>query len=283
MHIPKNAGTYVLSWTMKLFRYYAISKGYNNKVDWNLNLRRILLQNKGKHVATVFVHDPHQIRITNPNFIQHQTDRYCSIIDTQLFLKEIKRKKIQIFSVIIESDGANLIQDGVWDNMVAIVNATPLYYTVFREVYDRSCSLYSYITSNKSVHEPTHDWIKSNSLKEYLLSYELSDSWLIRTLTKIPDNQIINEDIFNKACIILDRFKITDIKYTDDLFNVVFQECYNINQNMITDKSIDVDKNSTCKNKVEFDQLDQETKNAFLQRTEFDRKIYEKYCLSVKS
>lgn len=53
LHIPKNAGTYVLGWTMTLFRYYGIAKDWNDKVGWNYNLRRILLQHENKQIATL--------------------------------------------------------------------------------------------------------------------------------------------------------------------------------------------------------------------------------------
>ena len=91
--------------------------------------------------------------------------------------------------------------------------------------------------------------------------------------------QTTNEEIFNKACIILDEFKIKDIKHTDELIDEVFTECYNISQNIVDNNDRSVFKNSTSSDTFVFDDLDEKTKNAFLTRTEFDRKLYTKYCI----
>lgn len=278
LHIPKNAGTYVLGVTMELFRNYGISKGWKKELNRFLNLRRILLQKNGIQIATLFVYDPHKVRNINVNFKPVPCDEFCNLVEIDQFEKELRNGRLILFSIIIEDHGTKHIKDGVWDNLASTANASPLYYTIFREIYGRSCSLYNYITSSKSNHETTHNCIKSKTLEEYLSSYELSDSWLIRNLLDISNNQPINQEHFNRACAILDKFKIADIKYTDDLINNVFRECYGIDQKIIADKVIDIDKNSNPINKLDFNQLKEETKKFFLQRTEFDRKIYEKYC-----
>jgi hypothetical protein len=279
LHIPKNAGTYVLGWTMVLFRYYGIARNWNDGVGWFYNLRRILLQHESKQIATLFVYDPYNVRDSNKNFIQHPTHQYCNIVSYDAFVEELKNKKLTLFSIIVESDGVPYIKDNLYNDICEQNNSYPLYYTIFRDTYNRSESLYSYIKSCKSSHEPTHNAIKSKTFVEYLNSYELEDSWLIRKLTNITDNEIINEEIFNKACIILDEFKIKDIKHTDELIDEVFKECYNIDQSTASDKDRGVFRNSTSSNSTfTFDDLDEKTKSSFLTRTDFDRKLYTKYC-----
>jgi hypothetical protein len=279
LHIPKNAGTYVLGWTMTLFRYYGIARDWNNKVNWNYGLRRILLQHDNEQIATLFVYDPYNVRESNQYFIQHPTDKYCNIVELQKFLEELKNKKLTLFSIIIEAAGVHLIKENLYEDICKHNNSHPLYYTIFRDPYNRALSMYHYITSTNSVHELTHNTIKSKSFSEYLNSYELEDSWLIRKLTNITDSEIINEEIFNRACVVLDEFKIKDIKHTDELINDVFTECYNISQNIVDNNDRNVFKNSTSSDTFVFDDLDEKTKNAFLTRTEFDRKLYTKYCI----
>ena len=279
LHIPKNAGTYVLGWTMTLFRYYGITKDWNDKVGWNYNLRRILLQHENKQIATLFVYDPHKVRESNQSFAQHPTNKYCNIVQLQNFLEELKNKKLTLFSVIVEDAGVQYIKENLYKGICEHNNSHPLYYTIFRDPYNRALSMYHYITSPNSVHELTHNTIESKTFIEYLNSYELEDSWLIRKLTDISDNEIINEEIFNKACIILDEFKIKDIKHTDELIDEVFTECYNISQNIVDNNDRNVFKNSTSSDTFVFDDLDEKTKNVFLTRTEFDRKLYTKYCI----
>lgn len=278
LHIPKNAGTYVLGWTMTLFRYYGIARNWNDRVGWNYNFCRILLQHESKQIATLFVYDPYKVRENNRNFVQHPTNEYCNIVELQNFLEELKNKKITLFSIIVEDAGIQFIKENLYKDICKHNNSYPLYYTIFRDTYNRSESLYNYINSSKSSHEPTHNAIKSKSFSEYLNSYELEDCWLIRKLTNITDNEIINEEIFNRACAILDEFKIKDIKHTDELISDVFTECYNISQNIVDNNDRNVFRNSTSSDTFGFGDLDEKTKNAFLTRTEFDRKLYTKYC-----
>jgi hypothetical protein len=279
LHIPKNAGTYVLGWTMTLFRYYGIARGWNNKVNWNYGLRRILLQYGGKQIATLFVYDPYNVRDGNKNFIRHPTDDYCNIVDCDAFVEELKNKKLTLFSVIIEDTGIQFIKKNLYKDICEQNNSYPLYYTIFRDPYNRALSMYHYITSSKSAHELTHNVIKSKSFIEYLNSYELENCWLIRNLITVSDNEIIDEDIFNRACAILDEFKIKDIKHTDESIDEVFAECYNIDQKIVSDDDRNVFRNSTLNNNTfNFDDLDEKTKSSFLTRTEFDRKLYTKYC-----
>jgi hypothetical protein len=151
-----------------------------------------------------------------------------------------------------------------------------------REPFDRCQSLYSYITSSSSNHEPTHGTIKFKTFEEYLNSYQLEDSWLIRNLINIPDSREITEEDYYQACFILDQFKIKDISKTDFLINEAFIEYYNIDQSIIINDLSKIKKNETLnKQKICFSELNEETKMTFLRRTEFDRRLYKKYIFNI--
>jgi hypothetical protein len=283
LHIPKNAGTYVLSMTMTLFRYYGIIKGWRNKTGWNLNLRIILLEQDRKQIATMFVYDPEEIRNTNADFKQHSENKYCNIIDVDSFKKELKTKKLILFSIVVEDHGIKFVKDGLYEKFCEEIKSVPLYYTLLRDPFDRSLSMYHYITSSSSIHEPTHGAIKFKTFEDYLNSYQLEDSWLIRNLINIPYSREITEEDYEHSCFILNQFKIKDISKADNLINEVFLECYNIDQSIITDDLRNIEKNVTLnKNKICFSELNEETKNNFLKRTECDFKIYNKYCKKLK-
>ena len=153
LHIPKNTGTYVLGWTMTLFRYYGIARGWNDKVGWNYNFRRILLQYGGKQIATLFVYDPYKVRESNSAFVQHHTHEYCNIVELQDYLEELKNEKLTLFSVIIEDAGIQFIKENLYKDICEQNNSYPLYYTIFRDPYNRALSMYHYITRSKSAHE----------------------------------------------------------------------------------------------------------------------------------
>jgi len=155
LHIPKNAGTYVLGWTMTLFRYYAEKMHLQRDKNTNrwLSLRRILLQYEGKQIATLFVYDPYKVRESNSAFVQHHTHEYCNIVELQDYLEELKNEKLTLFSVIIEDAGIQFIKENLYKDICEQNNSYPLYYTIFRDPYKRALSMYHYITSSKSAHE----------------------------------------------------------------------------------------------------------------------------------
>jgi len=279
LHIPKNAGTYVLGVTMEMFRHYGIINGWRNELNWNLNLRRILLQKNGNQIATLFVYDPKKIRNTNLKFKSLSNDNHCNIIDTEDFLNELKHGQLIIFSIIIEDHGTKYIKDDLYKTICETANVLPFYYTILRNPFERALSLYNYIISPESCHESTHNIFVYKTFTDYVRSYHLEDSWLIRNLNIIPEEKSITEEDFSKTCYLLNNFVINDISCVDELLNETFSICYGVTKNSFPDVSFNVNKNITNKkNKTTFDKLDEETKKIFLERTEFDRKIYQKYC-----
>jgi len=278
LHIPKNAGTYVLGRTMTLFRYYGIARGWNDKERWNYNLRMIVLQHEGVQIATVCIYDPTGALNINTNFTKHEGDEYSNIVEVYPFFEELRNRELFIFSIIVEDYGVKFINTGLCEHLCSYNKKTPLYYTILRDPYDRAQSIYNYIKSSNSSHEPTHDLIKSNSLEEYFKSNQLEDSWLIRRLTGIRDEEEMNEKHFDKSCEILDKFKISDITKTDLLIDNVFTECFGINRDCGLSKYEAHNKNANLKDKMHFNELQEETKAIFLRRTTPDRKIYERYC-----
>ncbi len=279
LHIPKNAGTYVFSVTETIFRFYCIKKGWNNKVDWNLSLRKFhVIDSKQKQYATLFVRDPNNNRDINNKIKPHSERLYVDVIDindVDVVLEDFQNKKFDLFSIIIEPRGAKLITETFFQNICKKIDKIPLYYTIFRKPYERALSLYNYIKSEDSIHEPTHNIIRANTFEEYLRSHQLEESWIIRNLARVRDGAAISEEEFKTACNILKCFKIADITKADNLIDEVFIECYGVTRDII--KSTDnINKNATQKlvNKT-FNELSEELKQLFLERTKFDNRLYD--------
>lgn len=143
-------------------------------------------------------------------------------------------------------------------------------YMLLRNTYERTYSLYHYLSSDKSKHEPTHGSINSKTFEEYLQSDQLEDCWLIRNLIGISDNKIIDQHDYEAACRILDDINIRDIRDVESLLREMIgkkNHSHNVNSN-----------NSGSSNKrLSLESFDQHVIEAFNQRTYWDQKIYNYY------
>jgi hypothetical protein len=278
LHIPKNAGTDVLGGCSNLIRRESILSGKNNKLGWNLALRTILVKKEEQTVFTAIAYDPKHL--SNPKFSINPQNQYVSEIDINSFLHEMH--KIDISSIHIESYGFKFLKTDFFKKIFYFLNVNPIYFSILRDPFSRAYSMYNYILSSNSKHEDTHQKIKSKSFYDYLNSYELEDSWLIRSITEIDNNKIIDEEDFKQACNILDLLKIDDIKNVDDMLNKVFLQASSISMDFLKNnlpKKLET-RNQTSfpeKNKICISLLDEETKTKFLYRTEYDYKIYNRY------
>jgi hypothetical protein len=279
LHIPKNAGTYVLSNVEKLFRYYMLNVGHPNTAYCNLWIRKFyIIDSENFQYATLFVYDPNENRKKNNKIIPKATNKHVDVINIDHFnsvLEDFQNKKFELFSIIIEPRGAKLIAESFFQNICEKANKIPLYYTIFRKPYERALSLYNYIKSKDSEHELTHNAIHADTFEEYLRSHQLEESWIIRSAACVRDGATISEEDFKTVCNILKNFKIVDITKTDNLIDEVFMECYGVTRDIIKDHK-NINKNATQKviNKS-FDNLNDELKQLFLERTKFDNQLYD--------
>lgn len=267
LHIPKCGGTYVLSWAMSMFRLWTQRQHLENE--------RFLIS--VKHNDVIILTIPACVRDFT-NFIINPIDKHNIIIDLDAFLLELSKEEIKIFFIMIEADGFFVIENNVIESICDIVEKSPIYYMTMRDNFLRCQSLYGYLHHENSNHESSHGLIKSTTFEDYLHSEQLEDSWLMRALIGIPDGESFSEQHFDQVCGILDSFKIKDIQDMDSLIDEMFEECYSISRRDPSSKQIILNKNETNIPKITFSELDEETQSIFLKRTEFDIKLYNKYC-----
>jgi len=283
LHIPRNAGTYVLSVTMAFFRFYGLQMEWGEKRDCPLDLCRYrLLNSHKKQLATLFIYDPKGTRKRSKSIEPHpQCPNACTVDEEGVngVLKELKDGAADLFAIIIEPRGAGLVKNGYFDMVCEQAGKRPEYFTVLRNPYERAFSLYSYLTNSGSRHEPTHGTIAASSFDEYIRSSQLEESWLIRNLCGIFDGAPITEENFEEACLILSKFKMADVSKTDALIEEVFRKCYGLNRSAIQDER-DFNKNATSGVKRNLCDLDEETQDLFLERTKFDLRLY-KYFIEL--
>jgi hypothetical protein len=157
-----------------------------------------------------------------------------------------------------------------------------LNFTVLRNPYDRALSIFNYIKSDNSSHEPNHDCLVSKSFQKYIESDELEDSWFLRSLMDMPDPAIIEPYHLTLAHErYLKDFRISDVSKVDDLINKVFHGAYGIEQSDVEDHVIESNLHRNAapnKLKIKFEDLDPTIQQKFLDRTYWDRKLWSRYC-----
>ena len=114
--------------------------------------------------------------------------------------------------------------------IIDLCEAEPFNFTIFRDPFSRQQSLYYYLTSDASAHEPSHHSIKENSFINYLNSSSLEDSWLIRVLSGVKSTTKLNKYWLEIASNFLDsnNFFIVDINHTDSAIKHVVEKCFNV-------------------------------------------------------
>ena len=163
--------------------------------------------------------------------------------------------------------------------LLNLCEAKPFNFTILRDALSRQQSLFDYLTSKDSSHEPTHGSISQDTFVEYLNSEGLEDSWLIRVLSGIPHNMNINQYWMDIVVQFLEsqNFLIGDISKTDDIINEVLNDCFGEKINESDKQSIF--RNSTKnKDKITINGLNEKTKQNFLYQTYWDKKLWERYC-----
>lgn len=272
LHIPKNAGTYILSCAHNIFRRYLNELNPNKFTMNDLGYRILLINYENNTISIALCYEPNYL--TNKKFKQIPYNEYSNSIELGDFLCEISQGKLKIFSLFIESEGFKFINTGLFDNFFKITDKLPLYYAIFRDPLERALSLFNYLKSTDSSHEPTHGSITSSTFENYIKSSQAEDSWLIRSIVGISDSKQISDEDFQKTCIFLDKAKIMDIKYTDELIVHSFNECYLLNARF--NKTI-MRTNKTKQNNINIQEVDPVSFNIFKNRAAYDYKLYNRY------
>lgn len=271
-HIPKNAGSYVTSiiWFMmqkycyvKLWHFYdkdeSLIKGSMKQIS--------IVNDKNLKLFQVYGYD----HISEP-------ERYDEEYSLKDFINYYSNTSFEIFFIIVESTG--------FSSYSSLLNRLSGFdfvkFAILREPLNRERSIYNYIKSDASNHERNKLTINYDCFTDYLNSYQVSDSWLVRSFIDVEDDEELTDVHFKLICKLLNTFKLCDIKDTDNIINKVFMECYDINVDDVfeyvykyEDEYIVKNKNNISK--VEEDEIDEDTLKRFRERARYEYSIYERY------
>lgn len=273
LHIPKNAGSYLIH----VFTCYFIRLVRNAS---ELHMQRLTVSGDNFNL-TLFVKFNSDYWKTDKNIKEHHfiapRARKCTFSTLKTY---IQNQQLNVLAIVIEPEGGELRPSfNVTHQILNLCRVEPFYFSIFREVFSRRQSLYHYITGQESSHESSHGSIKEKSFVEYLSSDSFEDSWLIRSTTGMEDSWPITDFWFNQCCNFLNNFNflIKDIKNTDDIINEALFSCFKEGLSD-SDTNTTMRNNTKIKNKITIDDLEEKTKQTFLDRTYWDRKLWERYC-----
>ena len=203
------------------------------------------------------------------------------------FMSYLQQDGVFIFAVLIEplNSGSSFCKSELigWedsiefiDKVCAMYNRQRINFIGLREPFSRAISLFNYIKSSDSDHEVFQDEIVSSTFEEYIESKELEDSWLIRQLLCLNWSEPIEEVHYNTAIEKLKSFYVKPIDQIDSLIEEVFNKSYNLSRKECVKRSEVISKNQASQTDIlRFDQLSPDLKQKFIDRTEWDKKLYD--------
>lgn len=241
-HIPKSSGVYVYTCMLGSIKNNLESSATEIRIN---DKRRVL----GKIIASV-----------------NKSEE--SVIQPRDF------EKLSIFAVFIEAGGFRHA-DEILNSIFKKTKTRPNLYKfiTLREPFSRERSLYHYLTSDKSKYELTHGALKSPCFEQHIMSRQLQESWLIRSLLNLTHDIELTEEHFDQTCKILQGFKVYDSVRAEEAVKETLSKCFGIkNFNQDDYRFI---KNENIYNKIEFDQLAPDPQKRFNDRKKWDRKLYD--------
>lgn len=259
-HVPKCAGTFILNEQIKLMRQFllmqdralTIGQRQITIIDHDIIYGHILAQDP----FNVFRAEGHPVKVS---------------------LNELQSKsfKLDPFAMHLTSHGiAN--RHHIFSNF----DATYVKWTAIKHPFDISKSLYYYITSPQSIHEPTHGRFSNlNSFTEHIISEEFHSNSLNSCFN--IDLLITEKEYLNTKKQLIDC-KVYDTKHVLNGLNYVFNLCHNITTADITEKvqTMFVESNNNVTENIgkeTYQELDITTKEIFDEKSKWDLKIYNEF------
>lgn len=293
LHIPKNAGTYTTSWMQRLCRvhYLKIRESWKEPGFTALRFRRQIVPLGGGIQLSCYIYTPTDIHINSDKIQPHDiySDPHTDSVTLNNFLGFVKSKDVELFSISVETleDGYRACFHAI-DDISREANRPCRYFTFYRDPFDRAKSLFCYINSTDSAHEPTHNKITEKDFMKYIASGQVEDCWFMRKLLDMTDQHIIEPYHLTRAFKCLDHFLISDMSHVDETIDDLFYSIYNVRRSDASDFEHDeeVNRNSTSVSaiaSIKIDDLPEDAKQSFLDRTYWDRQIWDRYCANITS
>ena len=258
-HVPKCAGTYTFNKIFYVIRNYICGP----------NIRHIMVK-RGEYILYRLICSSEEDLDGKYKCIN---DRWTYSVDYDDF----DLNDLNLLFIEVCGRSFNDYKDYIYKNLSD--NLDPYEFIFLREPYEKTLSLYNYLSSEQSNHEPTAKGFNHKNFSDYLKSHDLEESWLIRRMLKLSDETIVTEEHFNKTCDTLDGMLVSNLSDVDSIILKVCKECFNLKDFdlKIKDKQEIRNENST-KQITLYKDLDKDAKKHFDKKTKWDRLLYEKFA-----
>ena len=286
-HIPKNAGTYLISMTgmlMRTYKYkYDSSPVFREKSKHFSPFFRVattleVLDDKDRPLATINAFDINGYIYKNRG--EDKDIQLVRGIYHRIHLKDLNKEIISALDVF----QVNIVDNGfpVFEDLLSLFDSSStgfIPHALLRDPFKRALSIFNYLNSQASAHEPTHKAIFANNFQDYISGIQNEDSWLMRKLLDIPNTEPLSDKLYNLFCEVFDLFRVTEVSNVDTLIDNVYEDCYNIFLSDINEEWLsDVKKNENKEgHKISESEIPSEVLERFKDRTHYDYLILEKY------
>ena len=239
IHIPKNGGTYIYNSIRSAGRFFLGKMcslnpySFSNSGDFRFvysrgekfPLREINIQESGRSVFTIFSTD------RGSNFIKKNNLTEFGEYVYYLDLSDERIKNIisdsDIFAAIIQPKGLEYLKCGMFESFFKASDEIFFkFYFPLRDPIERLKSLFFYLKSESSNHEPTHGMYNSETFEDFIIN-EAPDNWITRKLCGIKNNNsAISEKDFSSVCSLIDKKNLLffNIEEMDKMIDISFRE-----------------------------------------------------------
>lgn len=239
IHVPKNGGTYIYNSIKSAGRFFlgrmccldpsSFSDGGDFRFvyycDNKFPLREINIQEDGKTIFTIFSTD---------RVVDFAKKNNLSEFDESVYYLDLLDERIKniiscsdIFTAIIQPRGLKYLKSDVFENFFYANDEIVFkFYFPLRDPVERLKSLFFYLKSENSKHEPTHAIYKSNTFEDFIIN-EAPDNWIVSQLCKSEsESQQVTQDDFLEASRLIDKknFLFFDVREIDKMIDASFRK-----------------------------------------------------------
>ncbi len=238
VHVPKNGGTYIYNSIRAAARFFfkriceLDPSNFSDSDDFRFiyrhnkkfPLREINIQEQDRTIFTIFSTDKIENFLEKYSFFE--TDEYVCYFDlSDDRIKNIIRDS-NVFAAVAQPRGLKYLKYEIFENFFCLSDENIFtFYFPIRDPVERLKSLFFYLKSENSKHEPTHGTYSSSTFEEFIIN-EAPDNWIVREFCNEKNDEIpFSEENFAEFLSLINRknFLFYSIDEIDKMIDKAFK------------------------------------------------------------